>query len=37
MLKPAGIFLEETNSEVGIFLGIKYEHQSDPSIIKICE
>ena len=30
--------MSETNSEVGIFLGIKYEPLSDPPpVIKICE
>ena len=36
MLKKGKIFLGETNSEVGIFLGIKYEPLSDPPVIKIC-
>ena len=30
-------FYGQTNSEVGIFLGMKYEPLSDPPVIKICE
>ena len=35
--KKTGDFFGQTNSEVVIFLGIKYEPLSDPPIIKICE
>ena len=35
--KKVGIFFGQTNSEVGIFWGIKYEPLLDPPIIKICE
>ena len=34
--KKSSDFFKRTNSEVLIFLGIKYEPLSDPPIIKIC-
>ena len=40
MLKKVAIFFGQTNFEVVIFLGIKYEPLSDPPpppVIKICE
>ena len=37
MLKKSRDFFGQTNSEVGNFLGIKYEPLSDPPVIKICE
>ena len=35
--KKSRDFFGKTNSEVGIFLGLNYEPQLDPTVIKICE